>query len=610
MLSADGATLDLFVARYFGTGQVEELSLPETRRHFQLVRRFLMLARDGFHKKIEESSDGFRPGQQIHAKADSLTTVRLFLLTDGVVRPQTLETLASEDEELIPGIDVRPVVWDLEKLSRLRVGEREVIELDLENGYGGSIPCLEHSDPTGEYRTFLAYFPADLLARIYGEHGQRLLERNVRAFLQARGKVNKGLQTTIKDEPHRFLAYNNGLCCTAAEVRVKAGLDGHARLDWVKDFQIVNGGQTTASIYHALKKQKLPISQVFVQVKLTVLSDPTKVADIVPLISRFANSQNKVNTADFSANGLFHRTLEQLSRTVWAPAASGLERGTHWYYERARGSHSDDKGRQGTPAKCREWEVQNPKQQMFTKTDLAKFENAWMCLPHLVCWGAEKNFLKFAERMNDEGEPVIDQNHFKHMIARAILFRTTEKLFTALDLTGYRAQSVAYSVAWLAEHSGWRINLDGIWETQHLSPALCDALKIVCAAAHKHITAQDGNPGEMSKRETCWNEFNRQELPVGDAWCRELVDAPFFPLNSEDAALASEWESVRHQFAGDARALAELEALTGKTWIASRRREPICRYTDRSWEKLQAMPGLGPKRIRGLVEMISAAGRG
>ena len=139
MLSADGATLDLFVSRYFGTGDVEEMTLPETRRHLQLVRRFLLLARDGFHSRIEESSDAFRPGQQIHAKADALTTVRLILLTDGVVRPQTLSAIASEKEEPIPGVDVRKVVWDLEKLSHLHVGERDVIELDFENNYGGSI---------------------------------------------------------------------------------------------------------------------------------------------------------------------------------------------------------------------------------------------------------------------------------------------------------------------------------------------------------------------------------------------------------------------------------------------------------------------------------------
>ena len=205
---------------------------------------------------------------------------------------------------------MRYVLWDLEKLSRLHVGHREVIELDFVNNYDGSIPCLQMADGTGEYRTFLAFFPAPLLARIYGEHGQRLLERNVRAFLQAKGKINKGLQQTLREEPHRFLAYNNGLCCTAAEVALQSGKDGQVRLERVSDFQIVNGGQTTASIFHALKKEKVDISQVVVQVKLTVLSDPQTVTEIVPLISKYANSQNKVNGADLSASGKFHRHLD------------------------------------------------------------------------------------------------------------------------------------------------------------------------------------------------------------------------------------------------------------------------------------------------------------
>jgi hypothetical protein len=409
-----------------------------------LVNGFLKRAYEGFHQQMEESSDGFRAMQQINGAKDSLATVRLFFLTDGVVRSLDVQ------KEDFPGLEVRYAVWDLDKLSRLRVGDREVIELDFSNDYGGPLPCLQTHDATGEYRTFLAFVPAKLLARIYGEHGQRLLERNVRAFLQAKGKVNRGLQKTLKDEPHRFLAYNNGLCCTAAEVKVQAGKDGHARLEWVRDFQIVNGGQTTASIFHAMKKEKVEIKDVVVQLKLTVLSDPSRVSEIVPLISLYANSQNKVNTADFSANGPFHHGLEQLSRTVYAPAASGLERGTHWYYERARGSFADDKARQGTAAKKREWETQNPPHQKFTKTDLAKFEHSWIGLPHFVCLGAEKNFVRFAERMEEEGAPVVDENYFKQMVAKAILFRTVEKLFSVQELEGYRANSVAYAVAWLS----------------------------------------------------------------------------------------------------------------------------------------------------------------
>ena len=602
-LCGGGATPELFVARYCGTGQVEEVGLPETRRHFQLVRGFLQHAFDGFHAKMEESSDAFRAAQQIHEAVESLTTVRLFFLTDGVVRSLGI------DEEQFPGLEVSYVVWDLDKLSRLRVGQREVIELDFKNDYGGAIPCLQIADATGEYRTFLAYLPAPLLARIYGEHGQRLLERNVRAFLQAKGKVNRGLQKTLNDEPHRFLAYNNGLCCTAAEVRVLAGKDGHARLEWAKDFQIVNGAQTTASIYHALKKEKVDVSQVVVQVKLTVLSDSAKVPEIVPLISRYANSQNKVNAADFSANGPFHHKLEQLSRTVWAPATSGLERGTRWYYERARGSYADDKARQGTSSRKREWEVQNPPHQKFTKTDLAKFEHAWIGLPHLVCLGAEKNFIKLAERMDDDGEPVVDQNYFKHVVAKAILFRTAEKLFSAQELDGYRANSVAYAVAWLAERSGRRIDLGRIWEDQRLSQALCDALKVACAAAHEHITTQEGNPGEASKREPCWEEFRGIDLPTGEDWRKELAEAPFVPANTEEEALAQEWENVRQRFANDSRTMGELEACTGKVWVNKRRGDPVYSYAEKTWRQLRTEPGLGLKKLRGLVELFSAAGR-
>ncbi|MFQ3671380.1 MAG: AIPR family protein [Verrucomicrobiia bacterium] len=600
-LSGDGATLDLFVTLYHGTGGVVEVGKPETRRQFELLRGFLRRALDGFHEKMEESSDAFHAMQQIASARDSLTTVRLFLLTDGVVRSLDL------DEPQVPGVEVRYVVWDLDKLSRLRVGHREVIELNFTNDFGGSIPCLEMADPTGEYRTFLTFLPAPILARIYGEHGQRLLERNVRAFLQAKGKVNRGLQKTLKEEPHRFLAYNNGLCCTAAEVRVQAGKDGHARLEWVRDFQIVNGGQTTASIYHAVKKDRVNVDSVVVQVKLTVLRDQCKVPEIVPLISRYANSQNKVNGADFAANGPFHQQIEQLSRTVWAPAASGLERGSHWYYERARGSYADDKARQGTPARRKDWEKQNPPRQKFTKTDLAKFENAWLGYPHWVCLGAEKNFHKMAERMEQDGEPLVDQHYFRHVVAKAILWRSTEKVFDSLNLEGYRANTVAYAVARLAEESGRRVDLDRIWNEQRLSVALVECLRVLCDAAWNHITRRDGNAGEASKKAECWDSFRKSNLNLPTAWREELADAAFESVQAEDETLAREWESLRALFINDARTMEELEMYTGCEWVRMRRRDSVSHYAGMDWEKLLSQPGLGRRKVRELVEMLVIA---
>jgi hypothetical protein len=556
---------------------------------------------EGFHARMEESSDAFNAMQNIYEARDSLATVRLFFITDGVVKSLELE------EEQFPNIDVKYAVWDLEKLSCLRTGKRSIIELDLVNDYGGAIPCILTTDPTGEYRTFLTFFRAPMLARIYGEYGQRLLERNVRAFLQAKGKVNKGLQKTLKEEPHRFLAYNNGLCCTASDIRIHAGKDDHARIEWLKDFQIVNGGQTTASIYHAVKKLGVNIEHVVVQIKLTVLKDPAKVNEIVPLISRYANSQNKVNGADFAANGAFHNTMEQLSRTVWAPAVSGLERGTHWYYERARGSYNDDKAQPGTAKKRSEWETQNPSRQKFTKTDLAKFEHAWMGLPYLVCLHAEKNFNKMAERMAEDGEPVVDQSYFKHSVSKAIIWRTTEKLFDSLEFDGYRYQTVAYTIAWLAEHSARRIDLDKIWNDQRCSQHLCDALKAVCEKAYKHITDQEGNPGEVCKRESCWREFAELSLDLPNEWKKELSDKTFVPTNSEEEALSAEWERVRHEFVNDSRTIGDLEALTGKVWMPSRRGDPVCFYAEQTWDKLRSTRFMGLKKLRGLVEMYATA---
>jgi hypothetical protein len=595
-LSGDGATADLFVVLYKGDGEVSDIGLPEARSHFERAHGFLRRALDGFHTQIEESSDGFRVMQQLHEAKDSLTTVRLFFLTDGVLRSLDLK------QEQLPGIEVRYVAWDLEKLSRLRVGHREVIELDFRNDYDGPIPCLKTPDPTGEYQTFLAFLPAPVLARIYGEHGQRLLERNVRAFLQSKGKINRGLQKTLKEEPHRFLAYNNGLCCTAAEVRVNGGA-----LEWVKDFQIVNGGQTTASIHHALKKEKMDVRQVTVQVKLTVLRDPAKVSEIVPLISRYANSQNKVNGADFAANGAYHHTLEQLSRAIWAPAASGLQRGTHWYYERARGSYADDKARQGTPAQKRKWEQENPPLQKFTKTDLAKYEHAWLGLPYLVCTGAEKNFNKLAERLEEDGEPLVDANYFRHLIAKTILFRTAEKVFSSRDLTGFRANSVAYAVAWLSNRSQQRINLERIWADQRLSPVLVDALSEVCSAAHHHISTFAGNPGEWSKKVECWKEFREQHIDLPSAWESEWADSAFVAPSSEEDALAEEWEKVRLKFLNDNRTIQALEAYTNREWIPKYRREAVASLAAYDWKSLKKRPGLGTKKLRVLVEMFDIA---
>jgi hypothetical protein len=209
--------------------------------------------------------------------------------------------------------------------------------------------------------------------------------------------------------------------------------------------------------------------------------------------------------------------------------------------------------------------------------------------------------------MEDDGESVVDENYFKQIVAKALLFRTAEKLFSVQELEGYRANCVAYAVAWMAGRSARRIDLSRIWQDQRLSPALCDALKLVCKAAHEHITGQVGNPGEASKKDECWEAFRNKEIDMGEAWRKELSDTPFIAVNTEECALAREWERLRHHFLNDGRSIGELEALTGKNWMPSRRREIVSSYAECSWDKLRLKQGIGLKKSRGLVEIFSAA---
>ena len=600
-LSADGATLDLFVSLYLNEDAPPSVPRAEAERHFKLLRSFLRRALVEWHTKLEPSDDAFVAMQAIHGAKDSLTAVRLFFLSDGVVKAGKIE------QEQMNGLELRYVLWDLDKLSRLQVGDREVIALDFAGDYGGPLPALETEASSGEYRTYLAFLPALVLARIYGQHGQRLLERNVRAFLSAKGKINKGLQQTLKDAPHRFLAYNNGLCCTAASVEVETHANGHALLRGAHDFQIVNGGQTTASIYHAMKREGTDVSGVVVQVKLTVRSDPERVVDIVPLISKFANSQNKVNAADFSANGKFHLDIEKLSRTLWAPATSGLERGTHWYYERARGSYADDKLRQGTKARIRDWEKQNPAVQKFTKTDLAKFEQIWEGLPHIACRGAEKNFIALAQRHEDEGEPMVDAAYFKHLVAKMILFKTTERIVTNQTGGEIRAQVVAYTMAWLAEKSGRRIDLGQIWETQAVPETLCPAISTVGKAAYDHIKAHPGISTEAAKKPECWEKFLRTRIELDPAWEKSLAQHAFIAPRSDMEAIGLEWERVRIQFIDDTRKVSEMAATMGKGYPPSFGALVVGQVASLYWGRLKMRPGVGPKKLREIVELFTFA---
>ena len=316
--------------------------------------------------------------------------------------------------------------------------------------------------------------PGDVLRSIYADFGSRLLETNVRSFLQARGKVNRGIRDTIAREPERFLAYNNGITLTAEIVEL-CDVGGSSVVARLNGLQIVNGGQTTASLL-AADRGRADLSQVHVAAKLIEIAEGEVHDELVRKVSRYANSQNRISEADFSANDPFHVRIEELSRTTWAPAVEGSQRQTKWFYERARGQYQDAKAAETTPAKRRAFSTEHPTRQRFTKTDLAKFENTWEQLPHIVSRGAQKNFSTYMIRLGERDQAVVDRTHFEHLVAKAILFRTTEQIVQRQSFGGYRANIVTYTLALLSNATSQRIDLDRIWREQDLTQKLQEVI--------------------------------------------------------------------------------------------------------------------------------------
>ena len=500
-ISDDRSTLHLFLTDYVSSTHPLVLGKTDLTKHLKRMGEFVAQASDGLWRKLEESSPAWEMAQQIHESWGDIAELRFTVLTNAELKTDLLSAPNIADRR------VHTAVWDIDRLFKLASSGRvqEPIEIDVEELWGEPIACIGPHGEKNSYESYLLAIPGDFLAEIYEQYGPRLLELNVRSFLSARGKINKGIQETIAKEPSRFFAYNNGVSMTATKVKIVHLADGQLGVAKISDLQIVNGGQTTASLHYARVKAKADLSELVVQAKLSVVEKEKRGA-LVAQISQFANSQNRVNMADFTANDPFHVELERVARAVWAPSQGNNNHMTRWFYERARGQYADAHARERTPAKQREFKKIHPLSQKFTKTDLAKFENTWDQLPWLVAYGAEKNFREFMLRLDKRGRFKPTPEYFEKVVAKAVLFRSSEKLIGKLGLGGYRAQTITYTLAKLFNATGQRIDLQAIWRTQQLPDALVDAIEDLAPRVHATILRAAGtkNVGEFAKKEDCW----------------------------------------------------------------------------------------------------------
>ncbi|WP_125707383.1 AIPR family protein [Lacticaseibacillus porcinae] len=573
----------------------EEITLGKSDAEMYLKRgQNFYFDADKIIENSEESSDGYGLAFDIVHKKLVIETVEVLVLTD-YNKSQALRSIPSET---VNGIRCEYGVFDLSRIQLMdqSVNGKEPILIDLAKDFQAEgIPALKASE-TDDYSAYLCNVPGELLVRIYDKYQSRLLEGNVRSFLQARGKVNKGIRTTILNSPEMFFAYNNGITATAEEMSTKMTPHGLV-ITGFKSLQIVNGGQTTVSLASAwtndvARGSHVQISKIFVPMKISVVSSD-RAESLIPDISRYANSQNKVSDADLASNHQFHQELELLSRRILAPALGDQQHGTYWYYERANGQYRQATYKATATVK-KQFELMNPRNQMFKKVELAKYYNIYRMLPHTASLGAAKSFKNFTDWMLkqwDKNPHFVNEEFYKKVVALTILFRRADTIVRSADwYTSYKANIVAYTLAAIfkqveVRHISKVIDFEKIWKEQSISVAWREQIATVAPLMYRSLTDPDRgveNVTEWAKREQAWKIAQMVPFDLNPRFIEELVSRSYVETQEQSAVKQKKQDD-------DMNALIEVYQLGSGFWkevFEYGQREKIWTMKDMSFLKL------------------------
>jgi len=530
-------SMSLFIADYYGEEDISTLTMTEANSLFEKLNAFLDGALNGnFRHEIEISTPAYDLVERIVNLEHTIRKYKFFILTDKSMSGK----ISALNLGQINGINIEYNIWDIQRLYRvMSTGDgHEPVEIDFLKITEHGLPCLEASDAsTDDVKCLLCVIPGGILADLYDTYGSTLLEGNVRSFLSAKGTVNKNIRRTILEadgeSKRMFFAYNNGISATATSVQTKSGIGG-TFVTAINNLQIVNGGQTTASLSNTRYKDKADLSGIFVQMKLTVIPNHEQAQVLIPKISRGSNSQNKVSDADFFSNHEFNIRMQQISRRIYAPAVNGLQYETHWFFERSRGQYDQEQSKM-TQAEKKKYQMQNPKDQKITKTDLAKYQNSWKEYPYFVSLGAQKNFTKFANFIVDawdKDDVQFNEQYFRDTVAIAIVFKCIDKIIPKQEWyeKGYKANIVAYTISYLhylisKQFPGCALNTRLIWDKQAVPDLLYDELLKMIKFVFMHITDSNRpitNVTEWCKKEQCWITLKAKEY-IMDAAIRDLL---------------------------------------------------------------------------------------
>jgi hypothetical protein len=505
-------TLDLFIT-FYKNDYDYHITKDDYTKSLNQIKRFINAALKRHIDYIDKAhEDLYRLIEIIGKQGKDFDRINVYFLINGFSNHDKVKIEIADADVFVHN-------WDISRLFKINESNslHEPIEIEFERFTkdGKGLQCLKVPSIDKFYDCYLAIVPGEILAELYKEYSNELLESNVRAFLGQAGKFNKGIRDTIRTKPQMFLPYNNGITATAESVETKM-IENQLVITKLNDFQIVNGGQTTASIYHTQKKFKdTDLSKIFIQMKLTVIKDKEQKNIEVPNISRFANSQNKVSDLDLSSNNPYFIQIENLSRKKYVVNPENKNQSLLWFFERANGQYRETLNKQ-TTAQQKKFKEQNPSNLKFVKSDIAKYINGWELEPHYVSQGSQKNFIHYTKKITDlvSKNKLPGENFYRKLIANAILFKTIDQLFgrkgiNAIGDTSLKALSVAYTVSYFHYLTNNRIDLWKIYEEQKIDDFLKNHLFKLLIFVYNHIITEASGSliSEYAKRQSSWDKL-------------------------------------------------------------------------------------------------------
>jgi|AntAceMinimDraft_13_1070369.scaffolds.fasta_scaffold02841_4 hypothetical protein len=605
------------VTDYSASPDLAVLTKTEVQTLFGQLRSFLETAIDDERViDFEHSSEAAQAAIELRSKFRATSKIRFYLVTN--------KKLSDRIKGLPPGeLDRKRIeyfVWDVERFfsNMAETTEAQEVEIDLTEWAPDGIPALRDNSANSPMTTYLMVVPGTILAAVYDRYGSRLLEGNVRSFLSLRGAVNKGIRSTILKDPEKFLAYNNGLSTTATEISAQE-LSGVSKITSIRGLQIVNGGQTTASLFAYMRQEKQRpenLSKVFVQMKLIVVPQEISL-EMVPFIARYANTQNRISEADFFSNSPFHVRMEEISKRISSGPRPGEIVPTKWFYERARGSYLNEKNKFATKTEATKFEKTFPRSQVLTKTDLAKYHNSWTQKPNVVSKGAQKNFIEFANDVadrfaNEETKAHFGDDFYKRSVCQAIIFQSTHKGVRASDWyeSGFLANIVTYSIARLSfelNSLSLEPDWDHIWRMGEVSDeftqVLVDVAERMTAVLNDDARTQK-NVSEWAKLEKCWAQAKITPIELPAAWIESLRES-----TKESKRERFKEEKAKGQVLNEVEQLTRLYTVPHDTWdaIVSSNRIIISPIQHNIIKLFRGGAVPSPKQIERLFEVLDRA---